>query len=116
MATLHLLMQPLTGSEPRSLELLLRLLRRIGDHNCRLIANAIPPTRTVHSVFKSFSTIDETLPCLAVGVEWNHHAISIMRTKVANRANLPVVWMAVERPHVVEVYQRAGSDKPIKPT
>ena len=39
-------------------------------------------------IFKSFPTIDETLPCLSVCVEWNQKAISVVRVKLPHRANL----------------------------
>ena len=67
------------------------------------------------SIFKSFPTIDETLPCLSVCVEWNQKAISVVRVKLPHRANLAVLWMTVKCPHVVEVYQCSRSNKPIKP-
>jgi hypothetical protein len=44
-------------------------------------------------IFKSFPTIDETLPCLSVCVEWNQKAISVVRVKLPHRANLAVLWM-----------------------
>src|SRR5262249_28759300 len=66
-------------------------------------------------IFKSFPTIDETLPCLSECVEWNQKTISVVRVKLSHRANLTVLWMTVKCPHVVKVYQCSRSNKAIKP-